>query len=106
MKHTMKLLKSPFDNIKNGSKTIEFRLYDEKRKQVQIGDTIEFSCLPDLTEKISVKVLDLYKASSFKELFQNLNFENPDEKAERMHKIYTPEEELKFGVLGIKIELM
>lgn len=38
MKFHMKLLKEPFDNIKNGTKTIEFRLYDEKRKQIKIGD--------------------------------------------------------------------
>lgn len=26
----MKLQKSPFERIKNGTKTVEFRLYDEK----------------------------------------------------------------------------
>ena len=33
MVHQMKLLESPFERIKNGTKTIEFRLFDEKRKQ-------------------------------------------------------------------------
>ncbi len=28
----MKLQESPFERIKNGTKTIEFRLYDEKKK--------------------------------------------------------------------------
>ena len=32
MLHTMKLKKEPFEKIKNGSKTIELRLYDEKRQ--------------------------------------------------------------------------
>ena len=33
MLHKMKLNESPFESIKNGTKTIEFRLYDEKRKK-------------------------------------------------------------------------
>ena len=41
MIHKMKLNESPFERIKNGTKTIEFRLYDDKRKKVKIGDEIE-----------------------------------------------------------------
>ena len=48
MLHKMKLNESPFERMKNGTKTIEFRLYDEKRKQIKVGDQIEFSKLPDL----------------------------------------------------------
>ena len=35
--HRMKLKTSPFRKIQNGSKTIELRLNDEKRQQVQYG---------------------------------------------------------------------
>ena len=52
MLHKMKLNESPFERIKNGTKTIEFRLYDEKRQQVKVGDQIEFSKLPNLQEKL------------------------------------------------------
>ena len=55
MIHKMKLNESPFERIKNGTKTIEFRLYDEKRRQVKIGDKIEFSKLPDLQVKSYLK---------------------------------------------------
>ena len=48
MIHKMRLKESPFERIKNGTKTIEFRLYDEKRSKIKIGDQIEFSKLPDL----------------------------------------------------------
>ena len=57
MLHKMKLNESPFEMIKNGTKTIEFRLYDEKRQGVKIVDKIEFSKLPDLQEKLLVDVL-------------------------------------------------
>lgn len=43
MFHKMKL--EPFDKIKNGMKTIELRLYDEKRQQVKVGNLVEFSIL-------------------------------------------------------------
>ena len=67
MLHKMKLKESPFERIKNGTKTIEFRLYDEKRRKVKIGDKIEFSKLPDLQEKILVEVLDIYRDETFEE---------------------------------------
>ena len=34
MLHKMKLQESPFEGIKNGTKTVEFRLYDEKRSKI------------------------------------------------------------------------
>ena len=90
MLHKMKLKESPFERIKDGSKTIEFRLYDEKRKLIKIGDQIEFSKLPELNEKILVDVLDLYREESFEKLFR---------------KLIDDEEEKKYGVIGIKILL-
>lgn len=51
----------PFERIKNGTKTVEYRLYDEKRQQIKIGDKIEFSKLPDLQEKLLVDVIELYE---------------------------------------------
>lgn len=110
MLHKMKLNQEPFEKIKNGTKTVEFRLYDEKRRTVQIGDEIEFSKLPELQEKLLVKVIDLYKEESFAKLFKKV-FAGGDEnevrkKAEEMYKFYTPETEKEYGVVGIKIEVI
>ena len=41
MKHKMKLNNGPFERIKNGTKTIELRLNDEKRQLLKIKDLIE-----------------------------------------------------------------
>ena len=108
MIHKMKLNDDPFERIKNGTKTIEFRLYDEKRRKVKIGDKIEFSKLPDLQEKILVDVLDLYTEPSFEELFEKLyeDKEKEKQKANAMYEIYSPENEKKYGVVGIKIKLV
>ena len=108
MLHKMKLNQEPFEKIKNGTKTIEFRLYDEKRQKVKIGDKIEFSKLPDLKEKLLVDVIDLYKEKTFKNLFQKI-YTNEDEinsKTKSMYEIYSPEKEEKYGVLGIKIKVI
>jgi ASC-1-like (ASCH) protein/ADP-ribose pyrophosphatase YjhB (NUDIX family) len=103
----MKLNESPFEMIKNGTKTIEFRLYDEKRQGVKIGDKIEFSKLPDLQEKLLVDVLELYQEDTFERLFRKLSFNEEEviRKTRAMHEIYSPEKEQQYGVLGIKIKI-
>ena len=44
----MKLYAENFDVLKSGDKIIEYRLNDEKRKLVKVGDTIRFVRLPDM----------------------------------------------------------
>ena len=105
MIHKMKLQESPFERMKNGTKTVEFRLYDEKRKQIKIGDQIEFSKLPDLQEKLLVDVVDLYQEKTFEDLFKKLYTDEEEikRKTTAMHSFYSPEKEAEYGVLGIKI---
>ena len=107
MIHKMKLNESPFERIKNGTKTVEFRLYDPKRQMIKVGDKIEFSKLPDLQEKILVDVTDLYRENTFERLFRELysNKEEILEKTKSMYDIYSPEKEQQYGVLGIKIKI-
>ena len=107
MLYKMKLNESPFERIKNGTKTIEFRLYDEKRQQVKVGDQIEFSKLPNLQEKLKVDVIGLYREETFERLFKKLHSDDEEisRKTEAMHKIYSPEKEEQYGVLGIKVKI-
>lgn len=72
MFHKMKLNERPFERIKIGTKTIEIRLFDEKRQQIKVGDQIEFSKLPDLQEKLLVDVVELYREDTFENLFRKL----------------------------------
>ena len=104
----MKLQESPFERIKSGTKTVEFRLYDEKRRKINIGDQIEFSKLPDLQETILVDVLDLYRDNTFENLFKKL-FDDDEEikrKTSAMYQYYSHDEEKQYGVVGIKISLV
>ena len=108
MLHKMKLKESPFEEIKNGTKTIEFRLYDEKRQKVKVGDQIEFSKLPDLQEKILVEVVELCRENTFEKLFRKLYSDEEEikRKTKLMYKYYSSEKEKQYGVVGIKILLI
>lgn len=108
MQHSMKLLKEPFEDIKAGIKTVEFRLNDEKRRKIKIGDTITFYLMPDLKESITTEVLDLYKTNTFIELLNNvLEDKNKIQSTlDIIDTIYSREDEQKYGALGIKIKLL
>ena len=105
MLHKMKLNKSPFERMKNGTKTVEFRLYDEKRQLINVGDEIEFSKLPALNEKLLVDVVELYKEDTFENLFRKLYTDEEEimRKTNAMYEYYSQEKEKKFGVIGIKV---
>lgn len=81
MKHEMKLNDSPFNKIKNGTKRVELRLYDEKRQLLNVGDKIEFTNL-NTSEKLTVQIEDLKKFQSFEELYEYF-----DKKCSVMKKI-------------------
>lgn len=112
MIHYMKLNARPFEAIKSGAKKIEARLYDEKRKKVDLGDIIEFSKLPELDETIRVEVTGLVRYRSFAEMFRDFpatdfgSSSSVEAMVQGMYNIYLPDEERKYGVLGIKLKVV
>ena len=109
--HRMKLKVSPFSKIQSGSKTIELRLNDEKRQQVQVGDFIEFTMLDDTTQKLTVRVTALHHFNSFAELYAVLPKEKlgyaPNETPDPNHMdaYYSRDKQEKYGVLGIELRM-
>ncbi len=110
MRHEMRLHPYPFKQIKDGSKTIEIRLNDEKRQQIKVGDKIEFSSRVELENKIMTKVVDLLYFPTFSELFDAYPPEvfgvKTKEELMGVYEYYTPEDEKKYGVVGIKIKYL
>mgnify|MGYP005921270939 FL=1 len=112
--HIMNLTPSPMQKIRDGKKTIELRLYDEKRKRISIGDTIKFINTEDSNDTLRVKVVDLFLFSSFAELYDNLpllncgyNEDNINTASpEDMEMYYSREKQNKYGVVGIEISLL
>jgi len=111
MKHIMKLQPFPFDKIRSGDKNIEVRLYDEKRKEIRIGDIIEFKREPEQVESVNAEVIGLLNYKTFADLvndFPASAFGHPDKDdlLKSIFTFYTKEQEEEYTVLGIKIKLV
>ncbi|MGE7022462.1 ASCH domain-containing protein [Solibacillus cecembensis] len=109
--HQMGLYGEYFTAIKEGKKTVEVRLNDEKRRTIKIGDIIEFIRVPEQNETLQVQVTNLRKYDTFKEMYENIPFQDFDcegwsmkEMVEGTYEIYTPEQENRWGTLAITIK--
>ena len=106
----MKLKPSPFEKIKSGEKTIELRLFDEKRRKIKEGDVIVFTNTLS-GEKLSATVTKLHNFDSFTELYQALPLLKCGYTAEDvdtahpsdMEQYYSAEEQKNYGVVGIEL---
>lgn len=111
--HKMSLASTPMKSIRNGEKTIELRLYDEKRRKIAVGDIIKFVNAKNVTDTLCVTVEDLFVFDSFEELYKNLPLlecgytkDNIDKASPSdMELYYSKEKQSKYGVVGIKISL-
>ncbi len=109
MKHEMRLNNEPFELIKNGTKNIELRLYDEKRQLLKEKDFIEF-VNRKTNEKLVVEIEQLFIYPSFEELYKHfdkvaIGYGKDDiANYKDMEKYYSKKEQEKYGVVGIKIK--
>lgn len=106
--HYMQLTNLPFNKIKSGTKTIESRLYDDKRRLIQIGDIIIFKN-NDNNEEVKTKVISLNIYPDFEKLFkafdvQKFGAENIDFLINEINQFYTINQQKQYGVVGIGIE--
>ncbi len=110
MNHCMKLHTEPFEAIKSGTKTIELRLWDEKRRNIKPGDTLVFTNTAS-GETLEKTVLKLHLFNSFEELYQSLpllqcGYTEETVKTARpedMEQYYSAEEQAKYCVVGIAL---
>ena len=113
MTQKMNLNPEPFEMIFSGQKTIELRLNDEKRQMIKVGDMIEF-IQNETGEKLITNVIAIHRFASFAELYRELplmkcGYTESDiatAKPEDMNLYYTPEQQEKYGVLGIEIKVI
>jgi len=107
MNHEMRLHKEPFEMIESGIKNIEYRLNDEKRKEIKIGDTITFYKRPEEIKTIKVVVTDLkyypdllsMYSATFDKDFKN-RYKTPQEVVEDT-PYYTEDEIKEYGCVAI-----
>mgnify|MGYP000951102240 FL=1 len=110
MIHYMNLVPSAFKKIADGSKTIELRLNDEKRQQINVGYTIIFNNI-SAKDIIRAQVVRLHKFSDFEELYKALPLEKCGYTVAEldtahytdMEQYYSKEQIKKYGALGIEL---
>lgn len=97
--------------IKEGKKTIEVRLNDEKRRKIKVGDSIEFVKVPQQDEILKVQVINLCSYDTFEDMYNDIPFKDFDcegwtmkEMIDGTYEIYTPAQEKEWGTLAITIE--
>lgn len=112
--YIMKLKEQYFNYIKFGTKTYEIRLNDEKRQKISLGDKIRFHKDPGaLEEYFDATVIGLLRYNTFEELFKDHDSTlladkslTKEELLKVLEEFYPKEEQAKYGVLGIRIELL
>ena len=108
--HHMNLNPSPFGMIKSGKKTIELRLWDEKRQLIAPGDRICFTNTAT-GETLTKTVAKLHRFDSFEELYRALpllqcGYTEEDvhtARADDMAQYYSAEQQRRYGVVGIEL---
>lgn len=108
MTHEMNLWHDSFTAISKKTKTIEMRLFDEKRSKINIGDSIVFTDTSN-GERIECIVSNMYRYPSFEELYihhDSLSIGYSEgEKADPddMLEYYSRDMIEKYGVVGIEL---
>lgn len=107
--HKLNVQEKYYNLLKSGAKTIELRLYDEKRQAIRIGDTIEFSNLSDTTDTFKANVINLHRAESFAALCDKIDprragMADKEELITVLKEFYPEERQKAYGVVGIEIK--
>lgn len=107
--YRMNLYPEPFNSIKAGSKKVEMRLFDEKRRKLSVGGLIAFANTKTKEELIA-EIVELKQFDSFESLYMNYKktdigykdneVANPDD----MLSYYSKEDIRKYGVVAIEIK--
>ncbi|HGH7181032.1 TPA: ASCH domain-containing protein [Bacillus luti] len=112
MQYEMGLYNKPFQSIESGKKVYEVRLYDRKRQLIKQGDEIVFTNLTT-AETMAVKVTKIKRYKSFKVMYEQIDKklldcekDSLEEMLESTYKIYTKEQEEKWGTVAIGIEVI
>jgi ASC-1-like (ASCH) protein len=107
--HELKVKEKYYNMLKSEIKTIELRLFDEKRRTIKVGDFIRFSNSSDADDTFTAQVINLYKADNFVELCKSINchkagFTTNEELIKVLEVFYGLDKQKEYGVVGIEIQ--
>ncbi len=107
----MKLHPAPYDLIRDGTKTVEIRLFDEKRASLAEGELILFKKQPYLHEMLYKKIGAIKRFGSIGDMFDAYGAvplgckedDNAESLAEGMKSYYSDEDVTKYGWCAIEL---
>jgi len=109
--HRMHLVPEMFEKIATEGKTVELRLYDEKRKSISSGDLIEF-INENNGERARVRVTGAYLYKDFNELIQEFDAAElgfggctQDEILAALCRFYSVDKVLEKGAFAIRFHI-
>lgn len=101
-----------YEIVKQGSKNVEARVNDEKRRKLKVGDTLIFLKRPLEEENCKARVTDLKYFDTFEQMGKNYDFKRlylesytMDMWLKELSRFYSDEEIKKYGVVAIEFEL-
>jgi ribosomal-protein-alanine N-acetyltransferase len=110
--HQWDLNPEPLQAFRLGIKTVEMRLYDEKRQKLRLGDFIRFKNTINPKDTLLVQVQGLQRFPNFKDLYAVYRPEEigyrPDEHPDYhdMSRYYSEEQIKTYGAYAIKVAVV
>ena len=107
--HFMHIEPEYFTLLKLRVKKVEFRLNDEKRRQISVGDKIHFTSNKNAADQLVLLVSAIYRAEDFDALLQQIpsplrgGFDCMRQLKE-LRSIYSKDQENEYGVVGFVLE--
>lgn len=110
---TLKVQPLFYDYIKNGTKRIELRLLDEKRKSINLNDVIRITKEPENIEYLDIVVTALLNYKDFSTLLNDFSIDIVADKTyskekllNELEKYYPKEKQEEYSVIGIRFDLL
>lgn len=109
--HHMHLSDEPYQMILNGTKTVEVRINDAKRKLVSAGDIIAFYPHKNSYESIHALVDEVITRETFLDLFEHIEpnevgYSDIETVVKKIAQYYSDDEELRHGTVAYRIKLL
>lgn len=110
MEYKMGLQEKYFNYMYRGTKRVEIRLFDDKRKELKVGDKVVFLKEPDRVKQIETTIIKLTNYKNFDDVFDEIPIEllassdtDKEDYINDLELYYTKEEQEKNGVIAIEI---
>ncbi|MEE3343430.1 MAG: ASCH domain-containing protein [Bacilli bacterium] len=110
---TIHLDEDIFEYVKHGTKNVEVRVNDEKRRRLKVGDKITFLMRPNDVESLDAVIEDLIYYKTFEDLVKDYTEEElysseytKEEFLTLLKRFYTDEEIEKYGTVAIKFRII